>query len=169
MPLTVAQGLLLDKTSKEIIREVKDRLIERGHKVTGELENSFEIVKTDTGIQIWVNDYLYDLEFGKSPQRAQQENFHSLSQALAEWAANKGIATREDMQYSNLGVILARKQQQKGTVIWRQYKGKSSGLFNGIVDESLVYDLTEKIGQERLNYIASSIVQRFSSITNMNL
>ena len=64
---------------------------------------------------------------------------------------------------------MARKQQKLGTVIWRQYKGKSSGLFNGIVDESLVYDLTEKIGQERLNYIASSIVQRFSSITNMNL
>ena len=167
MPLTVAQGLLLDKTSKEIIREVKDRLIERSHKVTGELENSFEIVKTDTGIQIWVNDYLYDLEFGKSPERAKQENFTSLATALAEWAANKGIAVRGS--YDSLGQAMARKQQQKGTVIWRQYKGKSSGLFNGIVDESLVYDLTEKIGQERLNYIASSIVQRFSSITNMNL
>lgn len=167
MPLTVAQGLLLDKTSKEIIREVKDRLIERGHKVTGELENSFEIVKTDTGIQILVNDYLYDLEFGKSPERAKQENFTSLATALAEWAANKGIAVRGS--YDSVGQAMARKQQQKGTVIWRQYKGKSSGLFNGIVDESLVYDLTEKIGQERLNYIASSIVQRFSSITNMNL
>ena len=167
MPLTVAQGLLLDKTSKEIIREVKDRLIERSHKVTGELENSFEIVKTDTGIQIWVNDYLYDLEFGKSPERAKQENFTSLATALAEWAANKGIAVRGS--YDSVGQAMARKQQQKGTVIWRQYKGKSSGLFNGIVDESLVYDLTEKIGQERLNYIASSIVQRFSSITNMNL
>ena len=167
MPLTVGQGLLLDKTSKQIIREVKDRLIERGHKVTGELENSFEIVKTDTGIQILVNDYLYDLEFGKSPQRAQQENFTSLATALAEWAANKGIAVRGS--YDSVGQAMARKQQQKGTVIWRQYKGKSSGLFNGIVDESLVYDLTEKIGQERLNYIASSIVQRFSSITNMNL
>ena len=167
MPLTVAQGLLLDKTSKEIIREVKDRLIERGHKVTGELENSFEIVKTDTGIQILVNDYLYDLEFGKSPERAKQENFTSLATALAEWAANKGIAVSGS--YDSVGQAMARKQQQKGTVIWRQYKGKSSGLFNGIVDESLVYDLTEKIGQERLNYIASSIVQRFSSITNMNL
>ena len=167
MPLTVAQGLLLDKTSKEIIREVKDRLIERSHKVTGELENSFEIVKTESGIQIWVNDYLYDLEFGKSPERAKQENFTSLATALAEWAANKGIAVRGS--YDSLGQAMARKQQQKGTVIWRQYKGKSSGLFNGIVDESLVYDLTEKIGQERLNYIASSIVQRFSSITNMNL
>ena len=167
MPLTVAQGLLLDKTSKEIIREVKDRLIERGHKVTGELENSFEIVKTDTGIQILVNDYLYDLEFGKSPERAKQENFTSLATALAEWAANKGIAVRGS--YDSVGQAMARKQQKLGTVIWRQYKGKSSGLFNGIVDESLVYDLTEQIGQERLNYIASSIVQRFSSITNMNL
>ena len=45
MPLTVGQGLLLDKTSKQIIREVKDRLIERGHKVTGELENSFEPIQ----------------------------------------------------------------------------------------------------------------------------
>ena len=167
MPLTVAQGLLLDKTSKQIIREVKDRLIERGHKVTGQLENSFEIVKTDTGIQILVNDYLYDLEFGKSPERAKQENFTSLATALAEWAANKGIAVRGS--YDSVGQAMARKQQKLGTVIWRQYKGKSSGLFNGIVDESLVYDLTEKIGQERLNYIASSIVQRFSSITNMNL
>ena len=167
MPLTVAQGLLLDKTSKEIIREVKDRLIERGHKVTGELENSFEIVKTDTGIQILVNDYLYDLEFGKSPERAKQENFTSLATALAEWAANKGIAVRGS--YDSVGQAMARKQQKLGTVIWRKNKGKSSGLFNGIVDESLVYDLTEKIGQERLNYIASSIVQRFSSITNMNL
>ena len=143
MPLTVGQGLLLDKTSKQIIREVKDRLIERSHKVTGELENSFEI------------------------ERAKQENFTSLATALAEWAANKGISVKGS--YDSVGQAMARKQQKLGTVIWRQYKGKSSGLFNGIVDESLVYDLTEKIGQERLNYIASSIVQRFSSITNMNL
>lgn len=167
MPLTVSQGLLLDKTSKEIIRQIKDRLIERGHKVTGELENSFEVVKTETGIQIWVNDYLYDLEFGKSPQRSKLENFNSLATALAEWAANKGIQAMGT--YQSLGEAMARKQQKQGTVIWRKYKGKSSGLFEGIIDESLAYDLAEQIGQERLNFIASTIVDRFSSITNMNL
>lgn len=166
MPLTVGQGLLLDKTSKQIIREVKDRLIERSHKVTGELENSFEIVKTESGIQIWVNDYLYDLEFGKSPERAKQENFTSLATALAEWAANKGIAVRGS--YDSVGQAMARKQQKLGTVIWRRNKGKSSGLFDGIIDGSLAYDLAEQVGQERLNYIASQIVERFSNITNMN-
>lgn len=167
MPLTVAQGLLLDKTSKQIIREVKNRLVDRGHKVTGELESSFEIVKTDTGVQIWVNDYLYDLEFGKSPQRAQTENFASLSKALSEWAANKGIST--SMPYSSLGVLMARSQQKKGTVIWRKYKGQSSGIFDGIIDGDLAYSLAEQVGQERLNFIASSIVNRFSSISNANL
>jgi len=166
MPLTIAQGLLLDKTSKQIIREVKDRLIERGHKVTGQLENSFEIVKKENGIQIFVNDYLYDLEFGKSPQRAQQENFNSLATALAEWAANKGISVNGS--YQSVGEAMARKQQRQGTVIWRKTKGQSSGLFTGIIDEALAYDLAEQIGQERLTYIASQIVQRFSSITNMN-
>lgn len=166
MPLTVAQGLLLDKTSKQIIREVKDRLIERGHKVTGQLENSFEIVKTENGIQIFVNDYLYDLEFGKSPERAKQENFTSLAQALSEWAANKGISVKGS--YDSAGQAMARKQQKLGTVIWRRNKGKSSGLFDGIIDGSLAYDLAEQVGQERLTYIASQIVERFSSITNMN-
>lgn len=157
MPLTVYQAAFLEKTAREIIRELKDRLIERTHKVTGALEESLVYEFTDTGIVIYVNDYIYTLEFGKSPEQARAEGWDSVFNGLAKWARLK-------LGITDINTIFAMAQNQMnfGTVIYRENEGRSTELFDGIIDSALAIEMADKLGNENIKAIASEIVGRFA-------
>ena len=162
MPLTVYQAAVLEKTARDIIAEVKDVIQERRHTATGDLERSLTYEFTESGIVIYANSYIYSLEFGKSPKEAQAEGWDSVYNGLMEWVVAKGIQPFGDQQYSTMVYWMARKQMKEGTVIYRENQGKSSGLFDGIIDDQMALELANEIGQERIKSIASEIVEQFT-------
>ena len=161
MSLAVYQSLVLEKHARQIVLAVKDRLIERGEKVTGELEGSFKIEATETGIIIYVRDYIYFLEYGKSPAQAQSEGFESVRAGLLEWIVNKGIPVPAGMQFGTLAYLMARKQLKEGTVTFRKTHGASSGLFDGIIDSTLIAELSGDLGDAVLKHVESLIIKEF--------
>lgn len=162
MPLTVYQAAVLEKTAREVIRDLKDRLIERDHKATGELDRSLTYEFTDTGVVVYVNDYIYSLEFGKSPEQARAEGWDSVFNGLMKWVEAKGIQPFGDMSYNTLVYWMARKQMREGTVIYRETQGRGTGLFDGIIDSALAIELADELGNEHIKAIASEIVERFA-------
>ena len=162
MPLTVYQAAVLEKTARDVIRELKDRLIERDHKATGELDRSLTYEFTDTGVVVYVNDYIYTLEFGKSPEQARAEGWDSVFKGLKKWVEAKGIQSSGEMSNDTLVYLMARKQMSKGTVIYRETKGQGTGLFDGIIDSALAIELADNLGNEHIKAIASEIVERFA-------
>lgn len=162
MPLTVYQAAVLERTARDVIRELKDRLIERDHRATGKLDSSLTYEFTDTGVIIYANDYIYTLEFGKSPEQARAEGWDSVYNGLMEWVTAKVIQPFGDMSYSTLVYYMARKQMREGTVIYRETQGQGTGLFDGIIDSALAIELANELGNEHIKAIASEIVERFA-------
>lgn len=96
----------LKEAGESIIQKIRDRLEAENINASGSLSDSLEAIVTDTGLEIWANDYLVYAEVGREAGRIPR-NFGKI---LAKWVEDKGINIPEKYKDSvQFGNAIANK------------------------------------------------------------
>lgn len=147
-----AQRLLIkqaaDSYARQAILAIQTKPIERiGERgafsapvnASGALARSVEVLPTPNGYQVVCNGYIFFLVYGRRPGKLPPVN------KIDSWAKIKGI------QSSAYRIAVTMKD--KGSTIWRRYKGKNSGLLADI-------DIEEELSkiQEGLSVFESTLI-----------
>ena len=142
--VTDLQKIALDKFGKQSALEMK--IAVRTKKVSnykksavnasGNLDRSITYAILPNGLEIYANEYVYYVIYGRKPGR--QPPY----QVIRDWIDDKGIqpdSGNTDKDKDSFAWAIVKSMAKKGTTIYRTFGGVDNGLFSEIFDtESLV-------------------------------
>lgn len=170
MALSFAEQAAFQRFAENIIRLLKDAILHKpisnfgqsSVDASGKLHDSLEWDFTDDGVQILANDYIFYLEYGRKPTGSGSSggggNGESLYDQILQWMNAKGIFNL-NMTQESLAFLITRKIHKEGTTIWRQNKGKPSGLIESAINDDAILDLSDELGTSMIELITSEILK----------
>lgn len=169
MGLSFAEMAAFQRFAEQIIIDLKDAIMNKPISnfgtspvdASGRLHDSLEWDFTETGVQVIANDYIYYLEYGRKPTvggGSSSGSGESLYDQIRQWIKDKGIY---NPNYTNetLAFLITRKIHREGTTIWRQNKGKPSGLIESAIHDQAILDLSDELGNTLISLVTSEILQ----------
>ena len=129
-----------------IVKAIKTKPIKRRTKkkgdftgvvnASGALASSVKIKYTETGFQIWANDYIDALIFGRKPTTGGGDG--AVLRAITRWIPIKGL--------TGMNAYAATSNIHKfGTSIWQYHKGKDSGLLSDAINKSVITKMSAEL------------------------
>lgn len=170
MALSFAEKAAFQRFAEHIVVSLKDAILNKkisnfnqsAVDASGKLHDSIEWDFTDDGVQILANDYIYYLEYGRKPSQKKSSissgNGQSLYDQILQWMKVKGIFNL-NMTNESLAFLITRKIHKEGTTIWRQNKGKPSGLLASAINDDAILDLSDELGNSMIELITSEIIK----------
>jgi hypothetical protein len=131
----------LEQYKDKIVTQLKDRLAQQGLVASSKLQNSIYGVVTQTGINVFSEDYGIFVEEGRGPGKMPPRN------KILEWVKAKGL-TSSNVKYKRLNRpkdiawMIARSIAEKGTI---QRFGFQGSKFIDFVSKNIMASLTKDI------------------------
>lgn len=178
--LTLGQQIVIESFAKDLIKLIRQvietkpikRISRRRVKgkyvdsvfyspvnASGDLARTLRYELTPTKLSIYANDYIYDLIYGKPPNKSMANLDHNLESKIKEWMAAKGISA----VYSNkdtLAYNITNKIHKFGSSIYLAHGGKNSGLLENLITNELISNYNSKFTQQ--------LGEEFKSVFNGN-
>ena len=139
----------LEQYKDKIVEQLKDRLNQEKLVASGRLRDSIYGVVTQTGINIFAEDYGIFVEEGRGPGKMPPRN------KILEWVKAKGL-TSSNVKYKRLNRpkdiawMIARSISEKGTIERFGYQGSK---FIDFVSKNIMVSLTKDIEESYLKDI----------------
>ena len=139
----------LEQYKDKIVEQLKDRLNQEKLVASGRLRDSIYGVVTETGINIFAQDYGIFVEEGRGPGKMPPRN------KILEWVKAKGL-TSSNVKYKRLNRpkdiawMIARSIAEKGTIQRFGYQGSK---FIDFVSKNIMVSLTKDIEESYLKDI----------------
>ena len=143
----------LEQYKDKIVEQLKDRLNQEKLVASGRLRDSIYGVVTETGINIFAQDYGIFVEEGRGPGRMPPRN------KILEWVKAKGL-TSSNVKYKRLNRpkdiawMIARSIAEKGTIQRFGYQGSK---FIDFVSKNIMASLTKDIEESYLKDLNDQI------------
>jgi len=143
----------LEQYKEKIVTQLKDRLAQQGLVASGKLQNSIYGVVTQTGINIFAEDYGIFVEEGRGKGRAPLDTREGGSfQRILDWVKTKNIQSI-DTKYKrprDVAWMIARSIGAEGTIKRFGYQGSK---FIDFVSKNIMVSLTKDIEESYLKDI----------------
>lgn len=140
--------ILLESIGKQIVIDLQNNIrhkqvYKRNFKnrtvnASGRLADSAEVRISDNKMEILINDYIYNLEYGVPPGRSTA----TVSDIIA-WAAVKPVELRGN-PYAAANTII-KSMKLKGTIIYQDYKGASTGIVGDIINAASIEEILKEL------------------------
>lgn len=170
MSLTDSQIGALNKFGSQAVAEMK--IAVRSKKISnyrrssvnasGDLDRSIEYKIVPDGLEIYCNEYVYYLIYGRKPSTPPP------FQAIREWIDEKGImpeAGMEDKDKDSMAWAIVKSIAKKGTTIFRTFGGSGSGLFAEVFDEESLKELEDGLAGAITVEFESILLNEFNNST----
>lgn len=167
--LSEQQRIALDKFAKQATIDMKlavrTKKISNGRQsavnASGSLDESIGYKLLPDGVEIYGNDYVYYLVYGRRGGNAPP------FQSIREWIDDKGIvpdrgSTDEDKD--GMAWAIVKTIAKEGTSIYKTFNGQDSGLFADIFDEESLAELGEQLMAAVSLEFESMIFNEFNNI-----
>lgn len=135
--------LIFEDLGAQIVTQIKNNLqtknlTGKGPSVaSGKLLNSIRYVATDSRLEIWAEDYIYYLVYGRRPGKRPPTS------AIREWIEVKGILSGEkEYKRQGLAFAIAKSIGEKGTLI---YQKGGSDLLSDVINDQLFTNIREQL------------------------
>lgn len=141
----------LEEAGKQLVQAIRDRLEAENINASGSLSDSIEYRVTDSGLEIWANDYFINAEVGTKDERTPIPEF---SKILAEWGKRKGIVVGDKVALK-FGYNTANKIKKYGSARYRGDKPYVDLISQPIEDTMPIID--ELMGNAFVSTINDSL------------
>ena len=140
----------LEQYKEKIVTQLKDRLAQQGLVASGKLQNSIYGVVTQTGINIFAEDYGIFVEEGRGPGKMPPRN------KILEWVESKNLQSINPKykRPKDVAWMIARSIAEKGTIQRFGYQGSK---FIDFVSKNIMVSLTKDIEESYLKDINEQI------------
>jgi hypothetical protein len=116
---------------------------------SGALRDSWESTTNFDKAEVRVNSYIQWLITGRPPGGMPPVS------NIETWMQNKGIG--------GSAWAISKEIEQRGTSIWKRWKGQDSGLLDGLFDDDEIEDLVSRLGSVFLQEETSEIEKLLSN------
>lgn len=131
--------------------------------VTGKTANSIVCLTDDNSIEIWANDYIYALEFGRKPtENGHEQGTPYLVDAIKEWAIAKGIVPDDSKQSMGIIWAITNKIHREGTELFREHK--PSGVLSGVIQRMDLNSLLDAVGVIQMNAVDDGVLKEMQRL-----
>ena len=165
--LTLAQNNVVESLAKELVQLIRDAIVNKPIKrisrrkvngkyvdkvfsapvnASGELAKTIRYEITETSLSIYANDYIYDLIYGKPPNKSMASLDINLESKIKTWLAYKGIS--DESNTDTLAYYISNKIHKFGSSIYLAYQGKNSGLLENIINDDLIAEYNSKFTKQ---------------------
>jgi len=136
----------LEQYKDKIVEQLKDRLAQQGLVASGKLQNSIYGVVTQTGINIFAEDYGIFVEEGRGPGKMPPRN------KILEWVESRNLQSINPKykRPKDIAWMIARSISEKGTIERFGYQGSK---FIDFVSKNIMVSLTKDIEESYLKDI----------------
>lgn len=136
----------LEQYKDKIVEQLKDRLAQQGLVASGKLQNSIYGVVTQTGINIFAEDYGIFVEEGRGPGKMPPRN------KILEWVESRNLQSINPKykRTKDIAWMIARSIAEKGTIQRFGYQGSK---FIDFVSKNIMVSLTKDIEESYLKDI----------------
>jgi len=136
----------LEQYKEKIVTQLKDRLAQQGLVASGKLQNSIYGVVTQTGINIFAEDYGIFVEEGRGPGKMPPRN------KILEWVESRNLQSINPKykRPKDIAWMIARSIAEKGTIQRFGYQGSK---FIDFVSKNIMVSLTKDIEESYLKDI----------------
>ena len=140
----------LEQYKEKIVTQLKDRLAQQGLVASGKLQNSIYGVVTQTGINIFAEDYGIFVEEGRGPGKMPPRN------KILEWVESKNLQSINPKykRPRDVAWMIARSIGAEGTIKRFGYQGSK---FIDFVSKNIMVSLTKDIEESYLKDINEQI------------
>ena len=121
---------------------------------SGRLAASVEIKQTESGFQIWANDYILGLIHGVKPSESK-----ATVSNISTWIEEKPIIS--NIPKETLAGMIVKAQQKKGNMIWRIYQGANSGLITEALDDERFNSFVDLLASKAVENLTDKIIESF--------
>lgn len=165
--LALSQQLVIEQFAKDVIklmrqvietkpikrvsrRRVKGKYIDKVFyspvNASGNLAKTLRYELKETKLSIYANDYIYDLIWGKPPNKSMASLDINLESKIKQWMSEKGI--RDESNKDTLAYHITNKIHKFGSSIYLAYNGQNSGLLNNIITTQMITDYNTKFTKQ---------------------
>lgn len=165
--LTLSQQIVIENFAKDFIKLIQEVIYTRPIKrvsrrrvngkyvdttfyapvnSSGELARTLRYEITEAGLSIYANDYIFELIYGKPPNKASSDLDFNLESKIRTWMDAKGIKSAT-VDNDTLGQLITNKIQKFGSSIYLAHQGKNSGLLENIISEQFISNYNAKFTQ----------------------
>jgi len=136
----------LEQYKEKIVTQLKDRLAQQGLVASGKLQNSIYGVVTQTGINIFAEDYGIFVEEGRGPGKMPPRN------KILQWVESRNLQSINPKykRPKDIAWMIARSIAEKGTIQRFGYQGSK---FIDFVSKNIMVSLTKDIEESYLKDI----------------
>jgi len=136
----------LEQYKEKIVTQLKDRLAQQGLVASGKLQNSIYGVVTQTGINIFAEDYGIFVEEGRGPGKMPPRN------KILQWVESRNLQpiNPKYKRPKDIAWMIARSIAEKGTIQRFGYQGSK---FIDFVSKNIMVSLTKDIEESYLKDI----------------
>lgn len=128
---------------------------------SGNLARSVRYEVDDDGVTIYAAEYVYYLEYGRMPTRNGGDG--TLYDRIYQWITDKGIAPDTEQEHKSMAFAITKTIHAKGTTIYREHRGKPSGLLSDIITGSALERLRQQLVPKLVDQVVSVILKDFNS------
>lgn len=167
MELSITERVILSKYMENVIRGIQTNLKTKdisgfgASYSSGRSHDGFEIKETPTGAQLWGLDYLFDLEYPRSPAQQQAKSYQSQWASIRDWIGEKPILFEGDISADTLAGLITRSIRTKGTRSYQKYGSGGTGLVMDAVTDEDINELINDLGEEKLESITEFLMHEF--------
>lgn len=147
----------LEQYKDKIVEQLKDRLAQQGLVASGKLQNSIYGVVTQTGINIFAEDYGIFVEEGRGKGKAPLDTREGGSfQRILDWVKTKNIQSINPKykRPRDVAWMIARSIGTEGTIKRFGYQGSK---FIDYVANNIIASLTKDIEKSYLKDLKDAI------------
>ena len=168
--ITEQQKIALEKFAAQAVLDMK--LAVRTKRISnnrqspvtasGRLDASISYALVSYGVEIYANDYVYYLIYGRKPGRRPP------FQVIRDWIDDKGIipdAGADERSKDSMAWAVVKKMAKEGTTIYRTFGGNNSGLFDEVFSEEALQELTEELADAMFVQFESMVFDGLNTST----
>ena len=140
----------LEQYKEKIVTQLKDRLAQQGLVASGKLQNSIYGVVTQTGINIFAEDYGIFVEEGRGPGKMPPRN------KILQWVESRNLQSINPKykRPKDIAWMIARSIAEKGTIQRFGYQGSK---FIDFVSKNIMASLTKDVEESYLKDLNEQI------------